>query len=148
MPLLVTVPVVRPVAPVPPLPRGNVPVTPGLGDAANTPAAEVDPRFTSIDGFEVMPVPPLAIGRVPVTPGLGDAANTLAADVDPRFVSIDGFDVIPVPPTDVGNTPDEAPSALRNAAESDTAYILEPSLLTLTDSSLTTSVPSVFSLRH
>ena len=53
------------VTPVPPLAIGNVPVTPGRGEAANVLAAEVEPRFTNIDGLEVIPVPPLATGKVP-----------------------------------------------------------------------------------
>ena len=53
------------VAPVPPLANGNVPVTPGRGDAVNTPAALVDARFTNNDGLAVTPVPPLATGNVP-----------------------------------------------------------------------------------
>ena len=53
------------VAPVPPCATGKVPVTPGRGEVANTPAAAVEPRFTNKLGFAVIPVPPLATGNVP-----------------------------------------------------------------------------------
>ena len=53
------------VAPVPPLVIGKVPVTPGLGDVANSDAALVDARLTRQEGLEVILVPPLVIGSVP-----------------------------------------------------------------------------------
>ena len=53
------------VAPVPPLVTGKVPVTPGLGDVANSDAALVDARLIRQEGLEVILVPPLAIGNVP-----------------------------------------------------------------------------------
>lgn len=51
--------------PVPPFATGNVPVTPGLGDAANKDAAVLDAKLIKADGLDVIPVPPLATGNVP-----------------------------------------------------------------------------------
>lgn len=51
-------------APVPPFPIDNVPVTPGLGEAAMTLEAVVEPKFVSKEGLDVKPVPPAATGNV------------------------------------------------------------------------------------
>ena len=63
------------VAPVPPLPTGNVPVT-------------LVVRFANV--VEVVPVPPLAIGSVPVT-------------LVVRFANV--VEVVPVPPLAIGRVP-------------------------------------------
>ena len=75
------------VAPVPPFARGNVPVTPGLGEAAKIPAALVLARLTNNDGAAVKPVPPFPTANVPVTPGATLAVpSKVAFDVLDKLV--------------------------------------------------------------
>ncbi len=84
---------VRVVAPVPPLPTGNVPVT-------------LVVKFANV--VEVVPVPPLATGNVPVT-------------LVVRFANV--VEVVPVPPLAIGSvpvtcvakfTPDSVPPSVRS----------------------------------
>lgn len=104
--------------PVPPFATGNVPVTPGRGDAANISAAVVDPRLVSIDGAAVNPVPPLATPNVPAfnfdvfksgisaaTNALNEGAVAVVPDSAVAKIRLAVVDVaMPVPPFATGKT--------------------------------------------